>query len=82
MAQAQEQGEDNEVVGACMTMCSLSFANLVGVLFIGLKLTGVIDWAWWWVLAPVWIPIVVIVVIGLLCLIIGSGRVLWERTND
>ena len=22
--------------------------------FIGLKLTGYIDWSWWWVLAPFW----------------------------
>lgn len=23
------------------------------VLFVGLKLTGYIDWSWWWVLSPV-----------------------------
>lgn len=28
----------------------------MGVLFIGLKLTGHIDWSWWWVLAPFWVP--------------------------
>lgn len=31
------------------------FAGLLTVLFIALKLTGVIAWSWWWVLAPVWI---------------------------
>jgi uncharacterized integral membrane protein len=25
---------------------------LLGVLFIGLKLTGHIDWSWWWVTLP------------------------------
>ena len=25
--------------------------------FIILKLTGTIDWSWWWVLAPAWIPL-------------------------
>lgn len=24
------------------------------LLFIGLKLTGFVDWAWWVVLAPIW----------------------------
>jgi hypothetical protein len=24
------------------------------LLFIGLKLSGMIDWSWWWVLAPLW----------------------------
>ncbi len=27
----------------------------LGVLFVALKLCGVIDWSWWWVLAPFWI---------------------------
>lgn len=28
--------------------------GLLGVLFVGLKLTGVINWSWWWVTAPFW----------------------------
>lgn len=28
--------------------------GLLGVLFIGLKLAGIIDWSWWWVLSPFW----------------------------
>ena len=26
------------------------------VVFLVLKLTSVIDWSWWWVTAPLWIP--------------------------
>lgn len=33
----------------------IGFVGLLTVLFIGLKLTGNIDWSWWWVLSPVWI---------------------------
>jgi hypothetical protein len=33
-----------------------SIVGLLGVLFIGLKLTGHIGWPWVWVLAPFWIP--------------------------
>lgn len=29
------------------------------IVFITLRLCGVIDWAWGWVLAPLWMPIVV-----------------------
>ena len=32
----------------------VSIIGLLGVLFIGLKLTHYIDWSWWWVLAPFW----------------------------
>jgi hypothetical protein len=28
--------------------------GLLGVLFVGLKLGGVINWSWWWVTAPFW----------------------------
>ncbi len=32
----------------------VGFITLLGLLFIGLKLAGLIDWAWWVVLAPIW----------------------------
>ena len=32
----------------------IGFFGLLGVLFIGLKLTGYITWSWWWVTAPLW----------------------------
>ena len=36
------------------------------LLFVALKLLGYIDWAWIWVLAPSWIPFVIIMPIALL----------------
>lgn len=30
--------------------------GLLGILFVALKLTGHIDWSWFWVLSPFWIP--------------------------
>lgn len=32
-----------------------SFPSMLAILFIGLKLTGYIDWSWIWVLSPLWI---------------------------
>jgi len=29
--------------------------DVLTILFIALKLCHVIDWSWWWVLAPTWI---------------------------
>jgi hypothetical protein len=31
-----------------------------------LKLTNYIDWSWWWVTAPLWIPIIILGVVGLI----------------
>lgn len=33
------------------------FTSALLLLFIALKLTGFIDWSWWWVLSPLWIPL-------------------------
>lgn len=40
--------------------------GLLQVAFIVLKLCNVIDWSWWWVLAPTWITIafVLLLIIG------------------
>ena len=40
------------------------FAPLLTLLFIALKLTGVIAWPWVWVLAPLWIGFIVAVLIA------------------
>ena len=37
------------------TSGGIGFSGLLTVLFIGLKLGGVIDWRWIWVLSPLWI---------------------------
>jgi len=33
----------------------LGFSSVLQIIFIVLKLVKVIDWSWWWVLAPTWI---------------------------
>lgn len=45
------------------TTGGVGFFGLLGILFIALKLTNVIDWPWWVVLAPIWGPIALVVVI-------------------
>lgn len=32
----------------------IGVAGLLGVAFVVLKLTGVINWSWWWVTLPFW----------------------------
>lgn len=41
----------------------VGFAGLLGIVFIVLKLVGVISWKWVWVLAPIWIPIVLAIIL-------------------
>lgn len=38
--------------------------------FIVMKLTGVINWSWLWVLAPIWIPIAITLAIIVIVLVV------------
>lgn len=42
----------------------IGFAGLLGISFIILKLSKAIDWSWWWVTCPFWIPPAVLLIIG------------------
>lgn len=42
----------------------ITFLGLLTIVFIVLKLTDVITWSWWLVLAPLWIPWLLFVVVG------------------
>lgn len=49
--------------------------DLVTIAFVILKLCKVIDWSWWWVFSPIWIPLAIIVAVGILAAIItGLSR--------
>ena len=46
------------------------------LIFLVLKLTSTIDWSWWWVSAPLWIPVAAVLGIGIIggiLFVIGFG---------
>jgi len=50
----------------------IGFGGLLTILFIGLKLGGVIDWSWWWVLSPLWISIGLFILIIVVVAIVAG----------
>ena len=51
------------------------------ITFIVLKLCGVIAWSWWWVLSPLWIPLLLVLAI-LIVGGIGVGIVaIWPKKD-
>ena len=48
--------------------------NLMGLMFIGLKLGGVIAWSWWLVLLPFYIWILAILLAVLLSAVFGDSE--------
>ena len=54
----------------------IGFSTVILIIFVVLKVTGNIDWSWWWVISPAWIAggIAVIMVGVLLSLEIASRQ--------
>lgn len=50
----------------------IGLADLLTLLFVALKLLGVIAWSWLWVLSPIWISFAIVVVILVLA-VFGIG---------
>ena len=48
------------------TSNGLGLGTVLFMVFLVLKLTGEIDWSWWWVTSPLWIPLSLMVVITLI----------------
>ena len=50
----------------------IGFVGLLTIVFITLKLCGVISWNWVWVLAPIWITLAVAILIVIAVAIITA----------
>ena len=52
--------------------------GLLGVVFVTLKLTGFIDWSWWWVTLPFWggfaLILAILAVVFVVALILENRR--------
>lgn len=49
----------------------ISLPTVVFIVFLILKLTNVIDWSWWWVTSPLWIPFSIFIAICTVLFIVG-----------
>jgi hypothetical protein len=52
----------------------LGIGTILFLIFMVLKLTNYIDWSWWWVTAPLWIPIIILGIVGLIALFYIKNR--------
>ena len=62
----------------------IGFWGLLTIVFIVLKLCGVITWSWWWVLSPLWISTILAVIIIAIFVVVhiheekGKGTGRWK----
>jgi len=58
------------------TSNGIGFGTVLFLVFLVLKLTDNIDWSWWWVTSPLWIPltlgVIVLCVIGLIAVMFNK----------
>jgi len=52
----------------------LGIGTILFLIFMVLKLTNYIDWSWWWVTAPLWVPIIILGVVGLIAIFYLKNR--------
>lgn len=67
--------QPRSVAGRCWNIAQ-DLVSAGAIAFIVLKLTGIINWSWWWVLSPMWISgaLGVLVIIGLVILMRREAR--------
>ena len=58
----------------------IGFGILLTLVFIVLKLTDNIDWSWWWVLSPFWLPITIVAVIFFFVLLMIKVIETWVKS--
>lgn len=65
--------------GSSSSSSGIGFCGLLTIAFIVLKLTGFIDWSWWWVLSPMWISFIVVVGICMFAVFGSVGFALFRN---
>ena len=56
------------------TSNGIGIGTTLFIVFLILKLTGTIDWSWWWVTSPLWIPVALgIVILGVVGMLMGAS---------
>ena len=53
----------------------VGFTGILTIVFIILKLTGVLAWSWWWIFSLIWLPVAFIVVLYIIVIarVLGAG---------
>jgi hypothetical protein len=52
----------------------IGLGTVLFLIFLVLKLTNHIDWSWWWVTSPLWIPLVLALIIIVLVVIVKISK--------
>jgi len=74
VTEKNNETSEREIVNSSkssITSTSLSFGSVLLLVFLVLKLTGVITWSWWWITAPLWGEYTIILCFFLIAILIS-----------
>lgn len=54
------------------TISILPLTSVLTVIFVIFKLLGKLDWSWWWVFSPLWIPYAIVIGVTLVVLLVAG----------
>ena len=58
-----------------------SIIPILTIIFVIFKLTGIINWSWWWVFSPLLIPLTVVVIVWIICLVLAIIEILIKKAR-
>lgn len=60
----------------------MGLSTLLTIIFIILKLCGVLSWSWWFVFAPLWGSVAIFIVVAILIWLFGCIAVTIEEKRE
>lgn len=60
----------------------LGVVSILQIIFIVLKLTGNLNWSWWWVFSPIWIPVAIFFVVFAIMFIVVTFLLLFGFKSE
>ena len=72
--------QNNNMSEKQITPINSGILTMMFIVFLTLKLTGNIDWSWWWVTSPLWLPIAILFTV-VSVLFVAGVIALYSRGN-
>jgi len=69
----------NSTTTSNVSLVNSSILTIMFIVFLTLKLTGNIDWSWWWVTSPLWLPVAILFAVISILLIAGTLMLFGRR---
>lgn len=60
----------------------VGLSTLLTIIFIVLKLCGIISWSWWWVLSPLWVGVAIFIVVTVVVCLCGCIATTIEEKRE